>query len=166
MRYLEGNELSRAITYCNEAAALARRSKCIQAQHGVVIVSDDVIIGRGRNTPVPDEPCDPCTRKDVKGISIEDMCHSVHAEENAFIDALKNGYSIEGACAYHAGLDDSGNIRRDNIPLCTKCSRLLRQQGLGFFVLIDDKGYALYDIVEFDELSYANRKKKLMGSDV
>ncbi len=160
MRYLSGVEEEKARQYCRRAAELARNSLCRMGSHGAVLVRDGKIIGEGWNTPVPDAPCEPCTRKDVGGVSLEEMCHSVHAEENAWLDALGKGNEVAGSVLYHARLKDWG-VSDDNTPECTRCSRMLRRLGVAGVVLIDGGRFAYYAIDEFDAISYENRRKRL-----
>ncbi len=157
MHYLEGKELEDAIKYCNLAADLAKNSKCQKSKNGSVIVKDGKIIGEGWNTPVPDKPCEPCLRKDIHTNGLVELCNAVHAEHNAIEDALEKGNDVRGARMYHARIKN-GEIKRENSPTCTTCSRLVLHKGIADFVLIQGDKYALYPADEFNRLSYDYHK--------
>lgn len=84
------------------AENLAKRSHCIKAQVGAVLVKDTRIISIGYNGPpagthncdeeFPDSGCP----RDAKG-----SCSlALHAEQNAILYAVKNGSNIEGSTLY------------------------------------------------------------------
>jgi dCMP deaminase len=117
-------------TFFEVARAMASRSTCKRAQHGCVIVRDNQILVTGYNGSIPGEPH--CTEA---GCLIEfsgwkhdlpeadPMVHphckrTLHAEENAFMQAAKLGIPIEGAVLYITGQpcwDDMKRIVRAGI---------------------------------------------------
>ena len=153
MRYLTGVEEDIARRACDYAAEIARNSKCKKSKNGAVIVKGGAIIGEGWNTPVPDVECDPCLREDIHDNGRVELCHAVHAEVNAILDALGKHRDIRGAVMYHARIKN-GVIKRTNTPSCTGCSRVVERVGLEGFVLIHEQGYAFYPADEFNRLSY------------
>jgi deoxycytidylate deaminase len=152
MRYLEGHDKELAEDYCMCAAIVAMESTCQKSCHGAILVKDSKVIGEGWNIPLPDDVCNPCRRLALHNHENLGECNAIHAERIAIDDALTNGYDVRGSVMYHARFK-GGKIRRDNVPSCTSCSTLVKQHGLEGFVLMQEKGYAYYDIEEFDRLS-------------
>ncbi|MCY7350796.1 MAG: dCMP deaminase family protein [Cytophagaceae bacterium] len=84
------------------AINLARRSHCIKAQVGAVLVRDTRIISIGYNgPPAGTHNCDEefpevgCPRDSKGSCSL-----ALHAEQNAILYAAKNGSAIEGSTLY------------------------------------------------------------------
>jgi deoxycytidylate deaminase len=152
MHYLEGEEKEEAEKFCDYAAKIALNSKCQKSKHGAVIVKDKMIIGQGWNTPVPDQECEPCFRKDLRYIKLE-LCNAIHAEHNAILDALSKGHDLKGSRMFHGRLKQ-GKLVKENSPSCTTCSRLMLHMGVAEMVLIQEQGYAIYPVEEFNRLSY------------
>src|SRR3989344_5547127 len=91
MKYLEGEEKHTAIIYTRAAFLEVINSVCAKSKRGVVIVKDDKIIGKGANNPPGTFECN---LKDCYAIC---MNYTVHAEQNAILDALKKHNSNEFA---------------------------------------------------------------------
>ncbi len=111
---------------CNSVAS---RSKCLSRKLGCVIGKDDVVLSTGYNGPprgiphcgserlasddveeiqairfIPDAASN-CPRKLLgynSGTHLS-MCYAIHAEENAIINAARNGVSVYGATLYLNG---------------------------------------------------------------
>ena len=84
------------------AENLARRSHCIKAQVGAVLVKDTRIISIGYNgPPAGTHNCDEefpesgCPRDSKGSCSL-----ALHAEQNAILYSVKNGSNIEGSTLY------------------------------------------------------------------
>ncbi|MFN5705088.1 MAG: deoxycytidylate deaminase [bacterium] len=104
----------------NLAADLAKRSHCIKAQVGAVLVKDTRIISIGYNGPPADtHNCDEewpehgCPRDSKGSCSL-----ALHAEENAILFAVKNGAQLEGATLY------------TKLSPCLSCARLIFSSGV------------------------------------
>lgn len=87
--------ISKDAYYLGIAEAVAQRSTCLKRRYGAVIVKNDEIIATGYNGSVRGEPncCDigSCKRLDKPSNSGDySDCHSVHAEQNAIISALRS----------------------------------------------------------------------------
>lgn len=123
-------------TFFEVARAMAERSTCKRAKHGCVIVRDNQILVTGYNGSIPGEPH--CTEvgclielsawsheggSNEYGHSfyaeLQPHCkRTLHAEENAFMQAAKLGIPIEGAVLYVTGqpcFDDCKRIIRAGI---------------------------------------------------
>src|SRR3989344_5912176 len=96
MRYLKGLEEEMAQHWIKLAAEEAKNSRCSKSNRGVVIVKDDItLLGKGTNNPPGKVEC--LTER------CYEICneYAVHAEQNAIIEALRNGKNIEGSRMYH-----------------------------------------------------------------
>ena len=92
--------------YLDIARTVASRSTCLRKKFGAVIVKDDTIVSTGYNgAPRGRKNCIDlgyCRREALNVPSGEryELCRSVHAEQNAIIQAAKMGISIDGATLY------------------------------------------------------------------
>jgi dCMP deaminase len=125
--------------FMNLATDLAKRSHCVKAQVGAVLVKDTRIISIGYNgPPAHTHNCDEewpgvgCPRDSKGSCSL-----ALHAEENAILYAVKNGANLEGATLY------------TTLSPCLPCSRLIYSAGIKkvFF----DRSYAAYKGILSDE---------------
>ena len=92
--------------YLDIAETVTRRGTCLRKNFGAVIVKDDVIVSTGYNGAPRGRAncCDLqfCLRDKMnipRGERYE-LCRSVHAEQNAIIQAAAMGNSIEGGTIY------------------------------------------------------------------
>jgi len=125
--------------FMNLALDLAKRSHCIKAQVGAVLVKDTRIISIGYNGPPADtHNCDEewpehgCPRDSKGSCSL-----ALHAEENAILFAVKNGAQLEGATLY------------TTLSPCLSCARLIFSSGVK--KVYYQKSYAEYKGLASDE---------------
>jgi deoxycytidylate deaminase len=159
MRILSGKEKDIAENYISEAAAVALNAKCLKHRRGAVIVNNGEIIGEGWNSPPMDEPVSRCLKDDLPDDFDSDMTCCVHAEQNAYIDALKkkpNG--VNGATIYYAIIDECGKQMISGEPCCTICSKLGLEIGIREFVYMKKEGVCSYYMKEFNEASFGFAK--------
>lgn len=130
------------------AVEVANTSPCQKSKRGVVIVKDGVVIGSGCNGPPPGFSCDGACRTICRD-------YAVHAEKNAMFDALRKGISLNGARGFHMRSVDGIGVA-SGTPSCVQCSKEMLAFGLAEFVLLDEKGFALYEMNEFHRLSLMN----------
>ncbi len=123
----------------NLALDLAKRSHCIKAQVGAVLVKDTRIISIGYNgPPAGTHNCDEewpeqgCPRDSKGSCSL-----ALHAEENAILFAVKNGAQLEGATLY------------TTLSPCLSCARLIFSSGVQ--KVYYQKSYAEYKGLASDE---------------
>lgn len=109
------------------ANVVKSRSTCLSSAKGAVLVSGRQIVSTGYNgTPAGTKHCDEggCARclavKEgrMKSGTNLDSCACVHAEENAIIQAAKNGISTQGCTLYST-----------HSP-CTSCSKTIINAGI------------------------------------
>ena len=125
--------------FMNLATDLAKRSHCVKAQVGAVLVKDTRIISIGYNgPPAGTHNCDEefpeqgCPRDSKGSCSL-----ALHAEENAILYAVKNGANLEGATLY------------TTLSPCLPCARLIFSAGIKRVYF--DKSYAEYKGLLSDE---------------
>jgi dCMP deaminase len=132
--------------FMNLATDLAKRSHCVKAHVGAVLVKDTRIISIGYNgPPSATHNCDEewpetgCPR-DARG-----SCSlALHAEENAILYAVKNGANLEGATLY------------TTLSPCLPCARLIFSAGIK--QVFYNKSYAAYKGLPSDEgVDFLNR---------
>ena len=121
--------------YLNIAKEVSTRSTCLKVLIGAIIVREDQIVATGyvgapRGTKSSLE-WGFCLRKKLgipSGTQYE-LCRSVHAEQNAIINAARAGVSVLGGNMYIYGeLRDSGEII--NAFPCFICKKMIINAGL------------------------------------
>lgn len=119
--------------YLEIAKAIALRSPCLRRKYGAIVVKEDTIVSTGYNGPARGGVnCFEigCIKEKLNlphGLAYED-CPAVHAEENAVINAARNGASILGGLLYIAGFDNHGNLV-EALP-CDRCKRVVINAGI------------------------------------
>ena len=153
MKFLSGDEEKNAIFYLSKAAELARKSECLDAKCGSVIVNNGLIIGSGYNKPAGNNRR--CGRsKESYHRRVTDKTCCVHAEERAIMDALcLNQDKIKGSRIYFIRVDEKGGSIKAGRPYCTICSKLALDRGIEEFVLWHEDGVCVYTAEEYDSLS-------------
>lgn len=118
------------IYFLRFAKLAATRSTCLRRQHGAVIVKDNQILATGYNaSPSKLEHCERGCHREELGIPSGqryELCRSVHAEQNAIIQAAKHGVMINGATIYITGFP------------CLICTKLILNSGITKIVVIDN----------------------------
>lgn len=119
--------------YLEIAEVVAKRSTCLRAKYGAVIVKDDQIVGTGYNGAPRGEAncCDVgnCKRQEMHIAPGEryELCNAVHAEMNACLAAGRQ--NCIGATLYLAGWRVDQN-KIDKITPCLMCSRVIKNSGI------------------------------------
>lgn len=83
----------------------SRNANCTKGKVGAVIILNEEILGKGNNSvPKGCIPCtiDTCLRKkyNLKSGERQEICRGVHAEQNAILNSLKNGYDLNNSTIY------------------------------------------------------------------
>lgn len=132
--------LSKDDYYLDIALAVSKRSTCLKRHYGCVIVKNDEIIATGYNgSPRGEKNCcelGTCKRLDKEHNSGDySDCHSVHAEQNAMLEAARK--DMIGATMYLAGEEDdcpweelSDWIEVKDATPCPICERMIRNSGI------------------------------------
>ena len=127
--------ISKKEYYLNIAKAVSRRSTCLRRQYGAVIVKDDAIVSTGYNGSYrgAENCCDnsTCKRQELGVAHGEryELCNSVHAENNAIINAARQGVSVLGATLYLYGYDCVEEKEIIAEP-CMMCARVIQNAGI------------------------------------
>jgi len=128
----------------NIAKEVALRSTCFRFRAGAIIVRDDQIISTGYiGAPRKTKDCfehDNCLRDKMKILHGQryELCRSVHAEQNAVINAARAGVSLLGGDMFLYGERPSGEDV-DALP-CFICKKIIINAGLNRVVCSAKKG--------------------------
>lgn len=122
------------------AKVVSKRSTCIRRKYGAVIVKNNKIISTGYNgSPKGAINCidsGTCVRE-VKNIpkgERYELCESVHAEQNAIIQASLA--DMQDGTIYIFGFEPSGEIATST-P-CLLCQRMIKNAGIVKVVCFDE----------------------------
>jgi len=154
--------ISKEEYYLEIAKAVALRSPCLRRKYGAIIVKNDAIVSTGYNGPARGSTnCEEvgCIKEilNLPHYSGYDYCPAVHAEENAVINAARNGNSVIDGTLYLYGIDVKTNKPVAGMP-CPRCKRVLINAGIKEVVTIDESGnITKYDVrnwIEEDKDNY------------
>ncbi len=138
--------------YLNIAREVARRSTCMSAKFGAIIVRDDQIVATGYNgAPRKVRDCYEigiCLRRKLGIPSGQryEICRSVHSEQNAIINAARAGVSILGGDMYIFGyrLIEGKEVVVTALP-CFICKKMIINAGLRRVICSrEEGGYKIY----------------------
>jgi len=132
---MKSKRISKDDYYLGIAKEVARRSTCFRRSIGTIIVRDDQIISTGY-AGAPRKTRDSyehgfCLR-DKLGIphgERYELCRSVHAEQNAIINAARAGVSLLGGDIYIYG-SIPGKEKPVNAFPCFICKKMIINAGL------------------------------------
>jgi dCMP deaminase len=136
---------SKDMYYLGIAREVATRSTCFRRAIGAIIVRDDQIISTGY-VGAPRKTKDSlehgfCLR-DKLGIphgQRYELCRSVHAEQNAIINAARAGVSLLGGDMYIFGSAPGADKPIDAFP-CFICKKMIINSGLNRVVASTEDG--------------------------
>lgn len=139
--------------YLGIAREVSRRSTCFRRSIGALIVRDDQIISTGY-VGAPRKTRDSlehgfCLRDRLKiphGQRYE-LCRSVHAEQNAIINAARAGVSLLGGDMFIYGRDPRTGQEIDAFP-CFICKKMIINAGLSRVVCSTASGGLQVFLVE------------------
>ncbi len=131
--------------YLNIAKEVARRSTCFRRSLGAIIIRDDQIISTGyvgapRKTKDSFEHGS-CLRDKLNiphGQRYE-LCRSVHAEQNAIINAARSGVSLLGGDMYIFGSAYKTKKSINAFP-CFICKKMIINAGLNRVICSTEDG--------------------------
>jgi len=154
--------------YLNIAREVAQRGTCLRRRFGAVIVKEDQIISTGYvGAPRGTKNCSDigrCPREEANIPSGEryELCRSVHAEQNAIINAARAGVSVLGGTMYIYGENVKDGQIAEGKP-CKLCKRYLINAGLVKVVIKYKDGYKEFkveDCTKEDLFDYNNQDYK------
>lgn len=149
---------------------ICERSTCLCMKGGAIVVKDKRIISTGYNgAPRKTKDCTErgkCLRRQLNIPSGHryELCRSVHAEQNAIINAARAGASIEDADMYLFGKKVWNN---ENTPIditpCFICKKMIINAGIRRVICRTSEG----KIKAFDVKEWADEwKEKDMVDDM
>ena len=149
---MSSDRISKHEYYLGIAKEVARRSTCFRRSIGAIIIRDDQIISTGyvgapRKTRDSFEHGE-CLR-DKLGIphgQRYELCRSVHAEQNAIINAARAGVSLLGGDMYIYGTVH-GNSEPINAFPCFICKKMLLNCGLKRIICSTEDGKMMIFLV-------------------
>ncbi len=132
--------------YLNIAKVVSSRSTCLKILMGAIIVKEDQIIATGyvgspRNTKSSIDH-NFCLREklNIPSGSKYELCRSVHAEQNAIINAARAGVSLLGGDMYIYGESRKTKKTVNAFP-CFICKKIIINAGLNRIISsIEGKG--------------------------
>jgi dCMP deaminase len=143
--------------YLNIARVVSARSTCLKVCMGAIIVKEDQIIATGyvgapRHTRSSMEHGF-CLRKklNIPSGSQYELCRSVHAEQNAIINAARAGVSLIGGDIFIYGESRETDKPIDAFP-CFICKKMLINCDLKRVVTSikdKDKGYMIFHVEDW-----------------
>jgi len=143
--------------YLDIARVVATRSTCLKVSMGAIIVKQDQIIAAGyagapRHTKSSMEH-NFCLRKKLgipSGTQYE-MCRSVHAEQNAIINAARAGVSLLGGDIFIYGESRETDQTINAFP-CFICKKMIINCGLNRVVcsfIEKEKNYIVFSVEDW-----------------
>ena len=155
------HKLSKDEYYMNIAREVSRKSTCFRRIIGAIIIRDDQIISTGY-AGAPRKTKDSlehgfCLRDKLKiphGQRYE-LCRSVHAEQNAIINAARAGVSLLGGNMYLYGSIPGKDGPIDALP-CFICKKMIINAGLDLMICSTKEG----NIVTFEVSDWADDWQK------
>jgi len=147
--------LSKNEYYLDIARTVSKRATCLRRRIGAVIVINDQVVSSGYcGAPRKTKDClerGECLRAKMEVPSNEryELCRSVHAEQNAIINAARAGVSIFGGEIYVWGYDLEARRIRDCYP-CLMCLKMAVNAGLKkvYYSILARK--KKYDVLHLD----------------
>jgi len=138
MTKLNINRISKDKYYMNIAKEVSERSTCFRARHGAIFVRDDQIISTGYvGAPRKTKDCferGNCLRNELGIPSGQryEMCRSVHAEQNAIINAARAGVDVLGGIMYlySEKINSKGESEVIESYPCFICKKMIVNSGL------------------------------------
>jgi len=162
--------------YLNIAREVSKRATCMRAHFGCIIVKDDQIISTGYvGAPRKTKDClerGNCLRQQLHIPSGQqyELCRSVHAEQNAIINAARAGVSLLGGNMYLYGVKivDGKEYQTFAYP-CFICKKMIINAGIKKFIGHNEQGEMIVHDVEQWALDWAESdmiddKQKYTGS--
>lgn len=132
---MENKRLDKIEYYLDVARTISKRATCLRRRFGAVIVVNDQIVAQGYcGAPRGVKDClerETCMRQEANIPSGEryEMCRSVHAEQNAIINAARAGVSIFGGDIYIWGFCKETKKVFAGYP-CLMCLKMVINAGL------------------------------------
>ena len=158
--------------FLNRARVVAERSTCLRRKVGAIIVNKDgVELSSGYSgAPRGSEHCieiGKCLRTELRIPSGQnyELCRSVHAEQNAIINAARTGASIVGGEMYISseklkGAYGNGDEKDRIYGPCIICKKEIINAGLtAVYMREEGVGERKYTLAQIEEMLAEEEKK-------
>ena len=129
--------------YLDIAETVLERGTCLRRNYGAIIVKNDAIISTGYvGAPRGRQNCidmGVCIRENLKVPRGEryELCRSVHAEQNAIINAARA--DMIGSTMFLVGKDAKTGAYVENACACSLCKRLIINAGISRLIIRNSK---------------------------
>lgn len=140
--------------YLLKAEQVARNSTCLKRSSGAIIVKDNKIISSGYiSAPEGRLSCveiGECIKNKVnlKIVQKINLCRSVHAEQNAIINACKS--NMKDATMYIVGIDIVTKEIMYGLSACSICKRLIINSGISKVIITNkENGYKIINVSDW-----------------
>jgi len=145
--------------YLDIARQVAKRGTCLSAEGGAIIVKDDQIISTGYiGAPRKTKDCIEkgyCLRRKLKIPSGHryEICSSVHAEQNAIVNAARSGVSLlNGDMFFYVAKKTAEGVKPANAYPCYICKKIIINAGIKRFISNQEDGrFKIYDVQKWSE---------------
>jgi len=155
---MEYNRLSKDQYYLDLARSVCRRATCTKVEIGAVIIRDDQVVSTGycgapRGTKSSLDHGF-CLRKKLGIPSGQryELCRSVHAEQNAIINAARSGTSVLGGDMYIYGrLREEGKEDKViNAFPCFICKKMVINAGIIRVICsLKDGSFKVFEVADW-----------------
>lgn len=143
----------------DEARLKSKRATCLRKRYGALIVRDNIVLSSGYNgAPSGIKDCLECgfclrEQLNVPSGTRYELCKSVHAEQNAVINAAVAGVSIKNGIMYLCGENFADNSLVDAEP-CSMCARVIVNAKLEKLIARQsDDSVRIYSLDELREIA-------------
>lgn len=129
--------------YLDIAETVLERGTCLRRNYGAIIVKNDAIISTGYvGAPRGRKNCidmGVCVRENLKVPRGEryELCRSVHAEQNAIINASRE--DMIGSVMFLVGKDAKTGEYVRNASACSLCKRMIINAGIKQIIIRNSK---------------------------
>ena len=129
--------------YLDIAETVLERGTCLRRNYGAIIVKNDAIISTGYvGAPRGRKNCidmGHCVRENLKVPRGEryELCRSVHAEQNAIINAARE--DMIGSVMFLVGKDAKTGEYVKNASACSLCKRMIINAGIEMIIIRNSK---------------------------
>ncbi len=129
--------------YLDIAETVLERGTCLRRNYGAIIVKNDAIISTGYvGAPRGRKNCidmGHCVRENLKVPRGEryELCRSVHAEQNAIINAARE--DMIGSVMFLVGKDAKTGEYVRNASACSLCKRMIINAGIEMIIIRNSK---------------------------
>ncbi|MBQ9460302.1 MAG: cytidine deaminase [Clostridia bacterium] len=129
--------------YLDIAETVLERGTCLRRNYGAIIVKNDAIISTGYvGAPRGRKNCIDmgfCVRENLKVPRGEryELCRSVHAEQNAIINAARE--DMIGSVMFLVGKDAKTGEYVKNASACSLCKRMIINAGIEKIIIRNSK---------------------------